>query len=408
MSAKLVEGVAQSHADAVYLDLHGAMVTATYDDAEGELLQRLRAVVGTAVPILVSLDLHANVSPQMVERADFISSYRTYPHTDWGAAGARCADWLKHVHSWGPRAPRALRQCPFLVPVTTGCTLLDPARSLYRTLEAIESESGVHLSLNMGFPPADIRDVGPSVTAYGSERTSVERAADALFHALLACEADFAAHRPLPAAAAVAKALAIARTASRPVILADTQDNPGAGAPSSTTGLIAELLRQGAERAAVGILHDPESARAAHRLGIGGIVERLGGGAWGAGQEPLPGPWRVAALSGGRFKGTSPMFEGAETHMGPTALLSQDGVKVVAASIRQQPIHREVFSHLGVAPESQSIVALKSSVHFRAGYQDIAEAVIVCLAPGANLEDPAGFGFHKIRPQVRLRPRSDR
>jgi microcystin degradation protein MlrC len=398
-----LDGLRRERVDAVFLELHGAMVTREHDDGEGEMLARVRHAVGAGVPILVSLDLHANVSPQMVEHADFISSYRTYPHTDWGAAGDRCAQWLDRVTAWR-RPARALRQSPYLVPVTAGCTYVEPSRGLYERLRAIEQETGVHLSLNMGFPPADIRDVGPSVTAYGADQTSVDLAADRLFAALLAAEPAFAAHNPLPAAEAVAKALAIAATAARPVVLSDTQDNPGAGAPSSTTGVIAELLRQHADRAVVGILHDPAAAQAAHLAGIGATLNRLGGGGAGPGQEPLPGPWRVTALSDGRFKGTSPMLRSAETNMGATALLAQNGVEVLAATIRQQPIHREVFTHLGVDLASRKIVALKSSAHFRAGYQEIAEQVIVCLAPGVNLEDPAGFKFTKIRPKVRLRP----
>jgi microcystin degradation protein MlrC len=256
----------------------------------------------------------------------------------------------------------------------------------------------------VGFPPADIRDAGPSVTAYGQTQAAVDAAADALLAALLAAEREFATHRPLPAAEAVAKAIRVSAFATRPVVLSDTQDNPGAGAPSNTTGLIGELLRQGAERAVVGIVHDPAAAAAAHGAGAGAILGTLGGGGEGPGQEPLPGPWRVAALSDGRFRGTSPMLRAAETNMGPTALLAQNGVEVLAASIRQQPIHREVFTHIGVDLASRAIVALKSSAHFRAGFQDIAEAVIVCLSPGVNLEDPGCFAFTKLRPGVRLRP----
>jgi microcystin degradation protein MlrC len=378
-------------------------VTQTHDDGEGELLGRVCGALGPGVPILVSLDLHANVSPRMVELADLISSFRTYPHTDWGAAGARCGEWLDRVVAW-KRPARALRQCPFLIPVTTGCTYVQPSGGLYDRLAAIERESGVHLSLNMGFPPADIFDVGPSVTAYGGDQAAVDAAADRLLDALLAAEPHFASHRPLAVTEAIRRAIAISASASRPVVLADTQDNPGAGAPSNTTGLIAELLRQRAERAVVGIMHDAQATEAAHRLGIGATLERLGGGGNGPGQEPLPGPWRVMALSDGHFKGTSPMLRSAETNMGPTALLAQNGVEVLAATIRQQPIHREAFTHLGVDLGSRRIIALKSSAHFRAGFQEIAEEVIVSLAPGVNLEDPAGFRFTKIRPKVRLRP----
>ena len=404
MADKLVAGLNAARPDAVFLELHGAMVTESYDDGEGELLRRVRAAVGPDVPLLVSLDLHANVSAEMVELTDFISSYRTYPHIDWGASGARCAKWLDRVAAW-KRPARVLRQAPFLIPVTAGCTYVEPSGGLYEELKRIEAETGVHLSLNMGFPPADIRDVGPSVIAYGAEQTAVDAAADRLFAALLAAEGGFAAHQPLPVAEAVAEAMRIARTASRPVVLADTQDNPGAGAPSNTTGMIAELLRQSAERAVVGILHDPQAAAAAREGGVGATLDRLGGGGEGAGQAPLPGPWRVAAISHGRFKGTSPMLRAAITDMGPTALFEQNGVAVLAATIRQQPIHRETFTHLGVDLSSRAIIGLKSSAHFRSGFQEIAQQVIVCLAPGVNLEDPASFRFTKIRPGVRLRPR---
>jgi microcystin degradation protein MlrC len=400
----MVERLRRERPDAIFLELHGAMVAEEYDDGEGELLRRVRETVGPDVPILISLDLHANVSPLMVEAADFISSYRTYPHVDWGASGGRCAEWFDRVLAWKPRPARALRQAPFLIPVTTGCTYVEPAKGLYEELKRIEAESGVHLSLNMGFPPSDIRDVGPSVTAYGPEQARADAAADRLFEALLAAEPDFAAHRPLPAGEAVAEAIRIARTATRPVVLADTQDNPGAGAPSNTTGLIAELLRQDAQRAVVGIVHDPKAATKAHAAGLGGTVESLGGGGEGPGQEPLSGPWRVAALSDGRFRGTSPMLRAAVATLGPTALLAKNGVEVLVATIRQQPVHKETFSHLGVDLGSRAIIAVKSSAHFRSGFQDIAEKVIVCLSPGVNLEDPASFAFNKIRPSVRLRP----
>jgi microcystin degradation protein MlrC len=407
LAGTLVEGARAARPDAVFLELHGAMVTDGHDDGEGELLRRMRAAVGPSVPIIVSLDLHANVSPETIELADFISSYRTYPHVDWGPTGARCAEWLPRMLSWG-RPARAFRRPDYLIPITSGCSYIEPAQGLYRTLEAIEAETGVHLSLNMGFPPADIFDAGPSITAYGANQAAVDAAADRMLEALLAAEPEFAAHAPLPAAPAVAEAMRIAMRATRPVVLADTQDNPGAGAPSNTTGLIAELLRQRAERAAVAIFHDPRSAEAAHAAGVGGTLDRIGGVEQGPGQAPLPGPWRVIALSDGRFSGTSPMRRASETQMGKSALVQQNGVQVVVASIRQQPIDREVFSHLGLEPERCAILALKSSVHFRSGYQPLAERVIVCLAPGMNIEDPTRFAFTKLRPGVRLRPQSDR
>ncbi|HEY0439596.1 MAG TPA: M81 family metallopeptidase [Xanthobacteraceae bacterium] len=404
MAGKIVDRLRRVQVDAVFLELHGAMVTDSHADGESELLRRVRAVVGPQVPILASLDLHANISAPTVAIADFLSSYRTYPHVDWGVSGRRCAEWLDRVCAWHPRVARAFRQLPFLIPITTGCTYLQPSGGLYDELARIEAETGAHLSLNMGFPPADIPDVGPSVIAYGEDQAEVDAAADRLYAAVLAAEPGFASHRPLAVGEAVGEALRIAQHADRPVVLSDTQDNPGAGGPSNTTGLIAELLRQGAERTVVGIMHDPDAAAAAHVRGVGATVEQLGGGSEGPGQQPLPGPWRVVAVSDGRFKGTSPMLRSVWTTMGQTALLAQNGVEVLVATIRQQPIHRESFTHIGVDLASRAIIGVKSSAHFRSGFQEIAEKVIVCLAPGVNLEDPASFPFSRIRPGVRLRP----
>jgi microcystin degradation protein MlrC len=283
--------------------------------------------------------------------------------------------------------------------------MISPARELYETLEAVESETGVHLNFTPGFPPADIADCGPAVFGYGADRAAVQRAVDRLADAVNAAEPAFAAQRVQPVGEAVANAIRIAATSNRPVILADTQDNPGAGAPSNTTGIIAELLAQGAQSAVVGILHAPDVAAAAHAAGRGAHLNiPIGGGLSGEGQTPLPGPWTVVALSDGAFEGTSPMLRSKTAQMGKTAVLKQNGVEVLVASIRQQPIHRETFSHVGVDPRERKIVALKSSVHFRAGFQPIAQEVITCASPGMNLADPADFTYAKLRPGVRRRP----
>lgn len=404
MAETIVEGLKQQKVDAVYIELHGAMVTEDHPDAEAELLRRVRAVVGPEVPILGTLDLHANVSTPMALVPDLLTSYRTYPHTDWGLSGQRAALWLERVLSWKGKGGRAFRQAPFLVPVTTGCTYTEPSGGLYRLIDTIEAETGAALSLNMGFPPADIPEVGPSVLAYAATQAQADAAADRLFDALLAAESGFAAHQPLPVAEAVGKAILRAQQATKPVVLADTQDNPGAGCPSNTTGLIKALLEQKANHALVGIVHDEQAAAQAHAVGLGATIAQLGGGLAGPGQAPVDGPWQVMALSDGRFNGTAPMLRNKESKMGPTAILKKDGVEVLVASIRQQPIHRETFSHIGRDPAAVKILGLKSSAHFRAGFQEIADSVIVCLADGTNPEDPAELPYKHIRKGVRLRP----
>jgi microcystin degradation protein MlrC len=397
MSATLVVGYRRSGAEVIYCELHGAMVAEGYDDAEGELLRRIRAVVGPDVTIVGTLDLHVNMSDAMVAHTNLLSAYRTYPHVDWGETGARVARWLDRVLSWGKSPAKAMRRTPFLIPVTAGCSMIAPAKELYALLETIEAETGVHLSFTPGFPPADIVDCGPAVFGYGADQATVDRAVNRLADAVDAAEPEFAAQRVQPVAEAVANAIRIAANASRPVILADTQDNPGAGSPSNTTGIIAELLAQNAQGALVGIFHDPELAAAAHAAGLGAHLNTPIG-------ADVPGPWTVVALSDGAFKGTSPMLRSNTAQMGKTAVLKQNGVEVLVATIRQQPIHRETFSHLGIDPAARKIVALKSSVHFRAGFQPIAEEVITCASPGMNLADPADFDYRKLPAAIRRRP----
>jgi len=147
-------------------------------------------------------------------------------------------------------------------------------------------------------------------------------------------------------------------------------------------------------------VHAPDVAAAAHAAGLGAHLNIP------IGEPAYPGPWTVVALSDGHFAGTAPMLRSKFAEMGKTAVLRQNGVEVLVASIRQQPIHRETFSHLGIDPRARKIVALKSSVHFRAGFQPIAAEVITCASPGMNLADPADFVYRKLPAGIRRSPRA--
>jgi microcystin degradation protein MlrC len=389
--------------DGVYLDLHGAMVTEHLEDGEGELLRRVRRVVGPAVPVAASLDLHANVTAEMVTEADLLVAYRTYPHVDMAATGARAARLL-HGLVGGRRLHKAFRQADFLIPLTWQCTLMEPARSLYANFDRIEGSDVDSVSFTPGFPAADISDCGPAVLAYGTSQSAAERAADALIAEIAAKEREFAGRLYTPDEG-VRAAMARARTATRPVVLADTQDNPGAGGSSDTVGLLEALVRHGAEGAVLAILADPESAAAAHAAGGGATLEfRLGGKSGAPGQAPFRTPATVERLGDGNFTGTGPMWGGVPCRLGPMALLRIGGVRVVVASKKLQAADQAIFRHLGVEPAAQPILALKSSVHFRADFQPIAEEILVVAAPGAMAADPATLPFRRLRPGVRLNP----
>lgn len=230
--------------DAVYLDLHGAMVTASHDDGEGLLLDRVRARIGGR-PLVASLDLHANVSDSMVETADLLVAYRTYPHVDMPATGARTARVLDRLLRAGsPPAKRHLKP-DFLIPIPWQATVMEPAGSLYDRLETLERDEGCLLSLCMGFPAADVAFCGPSILCYGDDRARVDTAAEALHRAVVEAAPGFAG-TIWSAEDAVRRAAGLAGPADkRPVILADVQDNPGAGATADTTGVLAALDEHG-------------------------------------------------------------------------------------------------------------------------------------------------------------------
>lgn len=389
--------------DAVYLDLHGAMVAAPFEDGEGELLRRVRAVVGPDVPVVISLDYHANVTPEMVEHSDAIIAYLTYPHVDRPETGQRAAAAMGMMLQRGRPAGRALRKPAFLIPLNDQCTLVEPSRSIVARSIVAEGEVAT-LSYLAGFPPSDLFWCGPAIIAHAYSQEEADRAADALMREVSLREAEFASEMVSPEEG-VARAIAISRTASRPVVLADTQDNPGSGGTSDTTGLLRALVAAGAQGAVLGLLCDAEAAQAAHAAGEGAEIAIALGGRWGpAGVTPFEGRFAVTRLGTGRFRTTGVVSGGNNADLGPMALLTIGGVSVVVTSKRMQALDQAPFRHLGIEPGAQKILGLKSTCHFRGEFEPIAEAVIVVVAPGGYGADPALYPYTRLRPGVRLRP----
>ncbi len=386
--------------DGLYLDLHGAMVCEHHDDGEGELLRRVRARMEPNLPIVISLDLHANVTPQMFELADRIVIYRTYPHVDMAATGARAAREMHRILAEG-KGYKAFRQLPFLIPLTSGCTLSGPAEAVYRRLAELEKGEITSLSFACGFCPADIYHCGASLVAYGRDASAVEAAADSLLAEAVGREAEFAMTAWAPEAAV---SHAMQRLGARPIILADAQDNPGGGGNSDTTGLLQELLKQRAP-AVLAILYDPEAARRAHAAGEGAdIAVSLGAHSGLPGHHSITADFRVECLGDGVFTADGPFYGGARMRLGPMALLSLDTVKIIVGSRKEQAADQAMFRHLRVEPCDQKILVLKSTVHFRADFQAMAEEILVVAAPGPTVLDNHQLEFRNLRPGLRRMP----
>jgi microcystin degradation protein MlrC len=401
IAAMIIEDLrSASSLDAVYLDLHGAMVAEHVDDADGELLRRVRSVIGSDVPLIASLDFHANVSELMLEQASALVSYRTYPHVDMASSGARALRLLEDVHRW-PLKSR-LYKPPFLIPLISQGTFEDPLSTLMNEAQTFEKGSIRTLNFTPGFPAADVPECGPAIWSYGENQLDVDRAARHIYEEVCERENDFALSI-YSIEAALREIASSPAVASKPIILADTQDNPGGGGTSDTTSLLKALLSHRARRVLAGLMFDPLAAARAHAAGTGAQIDlELGAHAGVPGETPIAGRFTVISLADGKFTATGPVYLGSRMDLGPMALLRIDDVCIVVSSRKQQAADRAMFHHLQVDPRQFAVLVLKSSVHFRADFGPIASRVLVVEAPGPNIADPSKLSFKKLPHTMRV------
>jgi microcystin degradation protein MlrC len=388
--------------DGVYLDLHGAALVDSFPDAEGEILRRVRAIIGADLPLTISLDPHANLTEAMISLADVVVPFRTYPHVDMKQSGARAARLLLERIRRGRPWARASRHLDFWIPLGAQCTLMPPMQDVMAERAAIAERSDVvELAFCFGFPYADFPDCGPALAVYADTRAEADSIADQFLGIVNARESDFT-QELLPSDAAVADALSRSATSSGPIVIADTQDNPGGGGHGDTTELLAELVRQNARGAVLCLMNDAESAAACHAAGEDATIAlSLGGKSDGM---PYQCTARVERLTDGRFTLTGPMGAGNPANLGLTALIDVEGIKVIVVSRKMQALDQAIIRHVGIEPSSCPILVLKSSVHFRADFGSIASHIIVATAPGPVIADPATLNFQHVRADVRRRP----
>lgn len=400
--------------DGIFLDLHGAAVADGADDAEGELLARLRAIVGPSLPLVASLDLHANVTRRMLALASGLSAYRTYPHVDMVATGERAVAMLaRRMAEPGRRWHSAARRVPFLLPLNAQCTLMEPAASVIAELERLEARSGAELSFAMGFSAADFAECGPVVFGHGLDEHALDSAVEALHETIVARRREWAAELLSPADA-VERALALAAPDRAPVVIADTQDNPGAGGDANTTGMLHALLAARAGhrlggQVASGLLFDTDSARAAHAAGLGARLSlRLGRAVptWDGTptDPPVACEARVLSLHEGTLRLHGPMTAGSTARLGPCACVEVEGVRVLLASAKAQMLDLDLFRFLGVEPAAMRLLVVKSSVHFRAAFAPIASRILVAKAPGPMPADPGDLPWRHLDAGTAPRP----
>lgn len=380
--------------DGILFALHGAMVAEQALDGDGYILSSFRKFAGD-IPIVVTLDLHANISEAMVENADAIVGYDTYPHIDQVERGEEAAGILVRTIR-GEIIPVMSLEKPSMITVPNmQFTDVNPMKELLSLAWEAERQVGVvSVTVAGGFAYSDVPEIGPSVLVVtDNDMETGRKYARQIAERFWELRDDF-----LPHLASVEEAVtqAIGSDAS-PVILADVGDNIGAGTPGDSTFILQELIDQGASSAVV-IVADPQAVEAAVEAGVGCQVDfTVGGKCDEFHGSPVRVRGRVTLISDGVFQNRGPMRDGITERMGRTAVVDASGIKIVLTEIKMPPWNLEQLRSVGISPEREAIIALKSAVAFRAAYERIAGEIIEVNSPGLSSADLAAFSYSNIR-----------
>ena len=401
LKGRLVERLrAAGKLDGVLLHLHGAMLSEGAPDAEGDIVRAVREVIGPDVPLLVELDLHGNITPAFCAVVDGVFAYDTNPHVDPYERGLETARCLADIFAGRiPRPTVAISKPPMLPPTINMRTAEGPMHDLLEREKEWEAGPGiVNVSVFGGFPFADFPEAGTSIVVTATDPELGRRCADEMGRYAWSIRDRFL--KPIATVSeAVDQALRlVAEGGEGPVVLADVADNPGGGGSGDTTTLLAEIVRRGAA-GAVAAIWDPESVRQAMAVGVGGLARfRIGGKA--APEQygrPVEVQGRVTHLCDGRFVGWGPVVRGRPVGCGPTVRVDVGGLKLVLVSIRQAADDRGYFRVVGVEPEREPLLVIKSRGHFRADFEPIARTIIEVDAPGAANPNLGRFRFQHVR-----------
>lgn len=397
----VLAGLDSGPVDGVMLALHGAMVTESALDAEGDLLARLRKRLGRDVPIAVTLDLHANVTDEMGDLADFIIPYRTYPHIDQYEVATEAAALLQRAMD-GKLAPvTVVARTPALDGLNHGRTQEGPmVEALSRAKKIMESDPDVlEIGLCAGFAWSDIAEAGPSVTVTTDGDADKAKALAAEFAAFI-WETRDQNTVPLLSLAEIEAKIRSAPTGHGPLVIGDTTDNPGGGGYGDGVRLLETMIASGNRNAVLAALCDPEVADQAHAAGTGAAIEvslgaKVDPDHYG---PPIESEARVLALSEtGAFVCDGPMWANMEVRLGKSALLEVGGVKVVIASSNLQVTDQQALKLFGLDPASFDVIGVKSSHHFRAAFQPVAREVVLVDSGSLVSQDYSGFTYKHLR-----------
>lgn len=382
--------------DGLLLALHGALVAESYPDGDGEILRRLREALGRDLPIVVTLDQHANVSEQMVAESTALVIYKTTPHIDQRQRGLQAAELMMRILRDEVTPAQALAKPPMLLNILYHNTSVPPMAPILTAAKQLEMHTDVlAASVAVGYPYADVYEAGPAFVVTTDDnpkpaQTEADRLSDMLWRVREELTLD------LPdAAQAVEQAVA---SEEHPVILVEMGDNIGGGSPGDSTFVLAELQQQGASGFVV-ILCDPEGVQTCVQAGIGADVALdVGAKADNLHGSPVSIQGKVRLIHDGRYEETEPRHGGQRHHnQGLTAVIAVGDSLVVLTSRRQTPFSLHQLLSLGINPTEMRMIVVKAAVAFRAAYEPIAGRIIEVDTPGLTAVNPLHFEYHNIR-----------
>ena len=388
--------------DAVFLDLHGAMVVADRtDDGEGTLLEKLRAIA-PRTPIAVSLDLHANVTERMVRNCDVITGYKTYPHVDQYESGQLAGSILLRMMKGEVKPVMAWGNAPILAQTLRQNTSEGAMKDFVDAASAAERAGLLATTAFGGFQMADIHDAGISVvTVADAGRGAAVSACNAILDVAWAQKEDFI-YRGQPLEQSIAQAKRMGEQSGGPILLLDHADNCASGSTQDTMYVLREALRQGLTGIAVAPIRDPEAVAKMIEAGRGARVTLPVGGKMdmpsiGRKGEPLMLSGVIRTITDGEYTITGPQFTGMRCFMGRTVVLDTGTAQVVISERNQEPWDRGVFESVGIDPARQRYLLLKSRMYFRPVFLPIAKGMVFCDAPGVSSSDWTEFEYRKLR-----------
>lgn len=407
---ELLAGVLQTidgagELDGILLELHGATVAEHQDDATGYILERVRERAGPGIPVVSTLDLHANVTPRIVRDADAVCGYDTYPHIDFYDRGCEAGEMMARILAGELRPTMAMAQAPLLPPLQKMVTST-PGNAMARMMEiAREIERDpqvVDVSVFGGFPYADVRDAGFSaVVVTNGNLDLAQRLAARICEQSWEWREEWLVH-PTPPAEAIAEAMA---AGGGTFILADIADSGGGGTAGDGTEVLRALLAARAKGAAVAQIADAQAVQRCIEAGIGSTVTmEIGGKHDQLHGRPVEVTGYVRLISDGTFVRGGSWQPGVKQVMGTTVVLDcnatgtpGDGIEVLLTSFRTHPTNLEHFRSQGIEPTQRRILVLKGAAHYRAEFEPIARKVIEVDAPGITHPDLTRFDFKKVR-----------